>query len=106
MNCFDNEEDDLEYLTSLMSDDDDDDGKEDVALRCDTKVEKPKSRTESGAFDEELDTVAKSRKRRHSQETQGKKKGCKEQESNNRTASLEGECMEYSWSRLTKLFCS
>ena len=92
MHCFDNDEDDLEYLTSLMSDDDnDEDGREDVSLRCDTKVEKPKSRKESGAFDEELDTVAKSRKRRHSQETQGNKKRHKEEEKDDRTTLLEGE---------------
>lgn len=92
MHCFDNDEDDLEYLTSLMSDGDSDDGREDVSLRCSTEVQKPRSRIESGAFDEELDTVAKSRKRRHSQETPGNKKKRKEEgKEDDRTALLEGE---------------
>lgn len=93
MHCFDNDEDELEYLTSLMSDEENDDGREDVSLQRNTKVEQPKNRVESGVFDEELDTVAKSRKRRLSQETQGNKKRHKEQteQENNRTALLEGE---------------
>ena len=96
MQCFDNDEDDLEYLTSLMSDDDcDDEAKEEGSLRCSTNVEKPKSRTESGVFDEELDTVAKSRKRKLSQETQRahkkRRRGESQQENENKTALLEGE---------------
>lgn len=89
MHCFDNDEEDLEYLTSLMGgDDDDDDAREDVSLRS---SEKPKSRQESGVFDEELDAVAKNRKRRFSQEAKGDKKRLKEQQENDkRTASLEG----------------
>ena len=98
MHCFD-DEDELEYLTSLMSDDDNEEAEEEVSLRCSTKDEKLKGRTESGVFDEELDTVAKDRKRRFSQETQARtrahiKKRRKEQsgqENDNRTALLEGE---------------
>ena len=95
MHCFDNDGDELDYLTSLMSDDNDEAGEE-VSLRCSTKVEKPKGRTESGAFDEELDTVAKNKKRRLSQETQAHKKRRKEQsrqenEKDNKTTLLEGE---------------
>lgn len=87
-----------------MSDDENDDGEEDVSLRCNAKVEKPKSRIESAVFDEELDTLAKSRKRRLSQEPQGNKKKRKEQteqENDNRTALLEGEwCVR--WNKLSK----
>ena len=92
MHCFDNDEDELEFLTSLMSDDDND--AEEVSLRYNTKDEKPKSRTESGAFDEELETVAKSQKRKLSRETQAHKKRRKEQsqqENDSKTALLEGE---------------
>ena len=95
MHCFDNDEAELEYLTSLMSDDNDNEEEgEEISLRCSTKVEKPKSRTESGVFDDELDTVAKNRKRRLSQETQAHKKrrkGQSKQENDNKTALLEGE---------------
>jgi len=92
MHCFDSDEDNLEYLASLMSEDENDDIREDIPLQC---VEKPKSRIESTVFDEELDTVAKSRKRKLSQETQVRKKSCKEQTQkakDDHTASLEGEC--------------
>ena len=73
---------------------DDDNCEVEVSLRCNIKDDKPKSRTESGAFDEELETVAKSRKRRLSHETQAHKKRRKEQsqqENDNKTALLEGE---------------
>ena len=90
-----------------MSDDENDDGKEDVSLRCNAKVEKPKSRTESAVFDEELDTLAKNRKRRLSQEPQGNKKKRKEQteQENDRTALLEGE-WRVRWNKLSKNICS
>ena len=91
MHCFD-DEDELEYLTSLMSDDDNEEAGEEVSGS--TKVEKLKSRSESGVFDEELETVAKNRKRKPSQETRAHKKRRKErpgQENDNRTALLEGE---------------
>lgn len=91
MHCFD-DEDELEYLTSLMSDDDNEEAGEEVSGS--TKVEKLKGRTESRVFDEELDTVAKNRKRRFSQGTQAHKKKHKEQsgqENDNKTALLEGE---------------
>lgn len=91
-----NDEDNLEYLTSLMSDDEND-ATEDTTFHSlqsgGANVEKPKGRIESGAFDEELDAVAKNRKRR-SQEAQVHKKRHKRdtgrQPNDNRTALLEG----------------
>lgn len=95
MHCFESDEDDLAYLTSLMSDDENDTAREDTSLQCNAKVEKPKSRTESKAFDEELDTVANSRKRRPSQQTGICKKKREEQmqstANDNQTALLEGK---------------
>ena len=96
MHCFESDGDDLEYLTSLMSDDESDNGREDSASsQCSPKTKKPKSRIESGAFDAELDAEAKSRKRRLSrQDTRVHKKKREEQsqqENDNRTAILEGE---------------
>ena len=87
MNGFESDEDQLEYLTSLMSDGEEvNDGRQ-----CNTKGdEQQKSRTESKVFDKELDEVAKSRKRKLSVESRKHIKKKTKEQVDDKTASLQG----------------
>jgi len=87
MNEFESDEDQLEYLASLMSD-----GEEaNDETQCNTKgIEQQKSRTESQVFDKELDEVAKSRKRKLSVESRKHINKKTKGQVDDKTASLQG----------------
>jgi len=87
MNGFENDEDQLEYLASLMSDGEEVCGGTQPSTQGD---ERQKNRTESKVFDRELDEVAKSRKRKLSSESRKHVNKKKTKEVDDKTASLQG----------------
>ena len=82
---FESDEDQLEYLASLMSD-----GEDDGTQLKTPGDEQKKSRTESKAFDKELDEITKSRKRKLSSESGKRVNKKKKEQVNDKTASLQG----------------
>jgi len=87
MKGFESDEDQLDYLASLMSDEEDEVNINGTRTQHSTQRERQKCRTESKAFDNELDKVAKSRKRKLSGESSNKKR---KEGVDDKTASLQG----------------